>query len=271
LSLELEEIERRLALGPDREELSGLRQRIISLFKDVEQLQLTVADLKEKIRPLVIRYKDLSRSTERPSRRDQLAASTYVEKGWHLIAQGQPDDAIRLLAQATGLAPEHLEARSLLGWAQARAGREEEAMATFTAVLERDPDNALARMNVGYLCLRKRAFGEAIEQLSRAIRIGTDRKATLYAHYYLGLVYLERGMLEDARTFLSRAIALGPNLLEAYCDLGRVEWQSGRIAAARAAWQQGARAGPGTPEGERCRELLERAERGESLASRLSR
>jgi len=33
----------------------------------------------------------------------------------------------------------------------------------------------------------------------------------IYAHYYLGLVYLERDMHLDAQNFLSKAIALGPN------------------------------------------------------------
>jgi len=32
--------------------------------------------------------------------------------------------------------------------------------------------------------------------LSKAIRMANDKKATLYAHYYLGLVYLEREMFE---------------------------------------------------------------------------
>ena len=64
----------------------------------------------------------------------------------------------------------------------------------------REPANSLARINVGYICLKKRIFGEAIEHLSKAIRMANDKKATLYAHYYLGLVYLEREMFEDADT-----------------------------------------------------------------------
>ena len=62
---------------------------------------------------------------------------------------------------------------------------------------------ALARINVGYICLKKGIFGEAIEHLSKAIRLDNDRKATLYAHYYLGLVYQEREMYDDAQTFCS--------------------------------------------------------------------
>src|SRR5688500_20372482 len=72
----------------------------------------------------------------------------------------------------------------------------------------RQPANALARINVGYICLKKGIFGEAIEHLSKAIRLDNDPKATLYAHYYLGLVYLEREMYEDAQTFFRKSLAI---------------------------------------------------------------
>ena len=91
----------------------------------------------------------------------------------------------------------------------------------------KEPANALARINVGYICLKKRIFGEAIEHLSKAIRLDNDRKATLYAHYYLGLVYLEREMYEDAQTFFRKTLKLGPNLIEAYFELGRALWFAG--------------------------------------------
>jgi len=269
LESELAAIERALGSHPGAGELGQLKHRIVSLFKRIENTQITLSDLKERIRPLVVRYKELSGAPtpDVPPRRNQLALATYIERGWHLIALGEPAEAMRVLSQASELAPDNVEARSLLGWAQLRAGREDEAMATFAVVLAREPDNALARMNVGYLCLRKRAFGEAIEQLSRVIRLDSDPKATLYAHYYLGLVYLERGMLDDARTLLARSIALGPNLLEARAELGRAEWLARNPDLARAEWRRGIEAGPDSPGGRRCRELLLQAERGESLAS----
>ena len=97
----------------------------------------------------------------------------------------------------------------------------------------KEPANALARINVGYICLKKRIFGEAIEHLSKAIRLDNDRKATLYAHYYLGLVYLEREMYEDAQTFFRKTLALGPNLIEAYFELGRALWFANSASEAR--------------------------------------
>jgi tetratricopeptide (TPR) repeat protein len=124
----------------------------------------------------------------------------------------------------------------------------------------REPANALARINVGYICLKKGIFGEAIEHLSRAIRLNNDRKATLYANFYLGLVYQEREMFEDAEAFFRKALTLGPNLIEAHFELGRSLWFLGRQDDARMAWAEGHKANKFNPWGKRCRELLDRAD-----------
>src|SRR5207249_5097219 len=129
--------------------------------------------------------------------------------------------------KALELSPNDPQAESLLGWAQMLQDKFDDALLNFQKVLVREPQNALARINVGYICLKKRIFGEAIEHLSRAIRLDNDKKATLYAHFYLGLVYLERDMLEDAQTFLEKALKLGPNLIEAHYELGRAYWFAG--------------------------------------------
>jgi tetratricopeptide (TPR) repeat protein len=138
----------------------------------------------------------------------------------------------------------------------------DEALLTFQKVLMRQPDNALARINVGYICLKKRIFGEAIEHLSRAIRLDTDRKATLYAHFYLGLVYAEREMYDDAQAFFRKALGLGPNLIEAHYELGRALWFGGKREDALQAWRDGNAANKFNPWGKRCGEMLTFIEEG---------
>jgi tetratricopeptide (TPR) repeat protein len=190
---------------------------------------------------------------------DHLGASTYIEKGWSLISLGDYPGAIQALDRALALSPDDAQALSLLGWAQMLSEAYDEALGTFSRVLMREPANALARINVGYICLKKGIFGEAIEHLSRAIRLDNDRKATLYAHYYLGLVYQEREMYEDAEGFFRKALALGPNLIEAYYELGRALWFAGRTDDARRTWTEGHAANKFSPWGKRCRELLDLA------------
>ncbi len=256
--------------GPERDKVKG---DIIGLFKTVDQTITDLSTLKEDIRTLVDRYKELAQNESGdqapqftgavPAVRDHLNASTYIEKGWSLISLGDYIGAIQALSRALELAPDDPQAQSQLGWAQMLHGDYDDALGTFQLVLMKEPANSLARINVGYICLKKRIFGEAIEHLSKAIRLDNDKKATLYAHYYLGLVYFERGMYDDAQNFFQKTLALGPNLIEAYYEMGRAQWHAEDHDAARETWAKGFAANKLTTWGKRCKEALERVDRGE--------
>jgi tetratricopeptide (TPR) repeat protein len=193
---------------------------------------------------------------------DHIGASTFIEKGWSKISAGDYAGAEQALKKALQLSPNDPQAESLLGWALMLQDKFDDALLNFQKVLIREPQNALARVNVGYICLKKHIFGEAIEHLSRAIRLGNDKKATLYAHFYLGLVYLDRDMFEDAQTFLQKAIALGPSLIEAYFELGRAYWFNGQREDATDTWKAGFAANKFNPWGKRCSEVLKTVEAG---------
>ncbi|HEX6944089.1 MAG TPA: tetratricopeptide repeat protein [Gemmatimonadaceae bacterium] len=194
----------------------------------------------------------------------RLNASTHIEKGWNLISRGEHAAAEEELQKALKLVPGDTQAASLLGWAQMLQAKYDDALFHFHEVLQREPAHAIARVNVGYICLKKSIYGEAIEHLTRAIRDSTDRKATLYAHFYLGLLYSSREMYADAESFLGRALALGPNLIEAYFELGRARWFGGNTDGARQAWRDGAAAGKFNPWGQRCAAMLEEVDGGGS-------
>jgi tetratricopeptide (TPR) repeat protein len=249
----------------DRE---SLKREIIAYFKEVDGALTDLTKLKEDIRALVERYKQVAVDADtaqapqftgaRPViHQDHIGASTFIEKGWSLISLGDHAGAIQALGKALALSPGDVQAQSLLGWAQMLHEDYDEALATFSKVLMREPANSLARINVGYICLKKRIFGEAIEHLSKAIRLDNDRKATLYAHFYLGLVYLEREMFEDAQVFFRKTLHLGPNLVEAYYELGRAHWFSGEKDAASQLWNDGYKANRFNPWGKRCKEMLD--------------
>ncbi len=267
LRAEYDTIARKLdtaAAGPERE---AVKRDIVAYFKRVDSLIGELGELKEEIRKLVDRYKQLTSSTAEASapeftgthpavHADHIGASTFIEKGWSLISLGDHAGAIQALQKALQLAPGETQAESLLGWAQMLHEEYDDALATFQKVLMKEPANSLARINVGYICLKKRIFGEAIEHLSKAIRLDNDKKATLYAHFYLGLVYLQREMYEDAQTFLQKALKLGPNLIEAHYELGRAYWFAGDPDRAQQTWEAGFKANRFNPWGKKCEETL---------------
>jgi len=245
-----EEIARRLETVTGGAEREAVKREIIAYFKQVDSLIGELSALKEEVRKLVDRFKQVAASTAEASapeftgtrpavHADHIGASTFNEKGWSLISLGDYAGAIQALQKALQLSPGETQAESLLGWAQMLHEDYDDALGTFQKVLMKEPANSLARINVGYICLKKRIFGEAIEHLSKAIRLDNDKKATLYAHFYLGLVYLQREMYEDAQTFFQKTLKLGPNLIEAYYELGRSE--PGRRVSRRISSIPGAR------------------------------
>ena len=255
-----------------------LKADIITLFKAVDRELAELATLKDDIKGLVSRWKAMEgdgpdaapapagAQPSGPTRSDHLNASSHIEKGWSLISLGEHAAAEAALQKALALVPNDTQAESLLGWAQMLQAKYDDALQNFQRVLHREPANALARVNVGYICLKKGIIGEAIEHLSRTIRLDNDRKATLYAHYYLGLLYFEREMFDDAENFFRKAIVLGPNLVEAYHELGRALWFAGKLDAAAEAWREGVAANKFSPWGKRCAEMLQHVESGGVLS-----
>ena len=276
LRAQFRDVEARLDAIESPAEREAVKREIIALFKRVDGALGELGQIKEEIRGLVDRYKQTAPAVDpaqapqftgaRPAvHEDHIGASTFIEKGWSLISLGDHAGAIQALTKALALSPGAVQAQSLLGWAQMLNEEYDDALATFSRVLMNEPANALARINVGYICLKKRIFGEAIEHLSKAIRLDNDRKATLYAHYYLGLVYLEREMFEDAQTFFRKTLQLGPNLIEAYFELGRVQWLTGEREAAVETWTAGHRANKFNPWAKRCKAMLDLAASGEEI------
>lgn len=248
-----------------------LKQEIIALFRDADAALAAFATFKDDVKALAESWKQLdgrAASNGHPAtsgRVDHLGASTFIEKGWSKLSLGDAPGAEIALRRALELTPANSEAETLLGWAQMLQEQYDSALLTFHNVLMRDPQNTLARTNVGFICLRKKSYGEAIEHLSRAIKLDTDRKATLYAHLYLGMVYREREMYSDAELFFKKALELGPNLLQAWYELGRARWFAGDRDGAQDAWREGANANKFNPWGQRCAETLALVERGEAV------
>jgi tetratricopeptide (TPR) repeat protein len=275
----------RLSQSLTTTERAEIKQDIIALFRDVSEATDQFVQFKDAVKALAAQWKTVT--ADQPAeqavggmtpfrvtpavagptttgRIDHLGASTFMEKGWSRLSLGDAVGAEEALRKALALAPNDNDAECLLGWALMHQQQYDSALLTFHNVLMRDPQHALARANVGFVCLRKGIYGEAIEHLSRAIRANTDRKATLYAHLYLGMVYREREMFDDAQLFFSRALELGPNLLEAWYESGRAYWFAGKFDEARAAWRHGADANKFNPWGKRCAEMLSQVDQGGS-------
>lgn len=195
-------------------------------------------------------------------REDKLGASTYLEKGWSLIAQGDFAHAEESLRKAVELSPRDPQGCALLAWALMHQKKLDDASSWVTRALELQPSNALAHVAAGYVALRRDEVIEAIRYLTRAAKTDNDPKAALYANLYLGITYLTREMNEDAANFLRQAVALGPNLTEGYYYLGRALYLTGLPEEAKGCWSVGSSAAKRNVWGLRCQEILAAVEAG---------
>jgi Tfp pilus assembly protein PilF len=243
-------------------ERAVLKAAIVALHKRTEANIVEMTAFKERIRGLVDGFKALPQA-DGPvsSRHDHLGASTHIEKGWSALAVGDWAVAEVELRQAMALDATSTTAQALLGWALMYDNQNDEALQLCLQVLLLEPEQGLARVAVGAICLRKGIVGEAIEHLSRAAARTTDGRAALYANFWLGVAYLERDMQSDAVEFLRRAVTQGPNLAEGWAELGRALWLRGQHVDARKAWTVGA-AIRHSPHAGRCATLLDTVARG---------
>jgi tetratricopeptide (TPR) repeat protein len=256
LRAEFDRLEAALKSHVPASERNALSGAIVALFKRTEVSIADLAAFKERIRELVEAFKALpSEGSKASARHDHLGASTFIERGWSALAAGEWKAAEADLRQAVALDSTSTTAPALLGWALMHQDRLDDALQVCLTVLLREPEQGLAQVAVGAVCLRKGIIGEAIEHLSRAAARNGDARAALYANFWLGVAYLERDMQSDAVEFLRRAVTQGPNLAEGWAELGRALWLRGQHAEADEAWKVGAGIRH-SPHAKRCTELL---------------
>lgn len=249
----------------DRDQVRG---EIVALVREAEARMEELAAFRESVRELVDRYKRIYRTTTQEVggsvHVDYLGSSTFLERGWSAIAGADYARAVDALRRALEFAPDNDRAEALLGWALMRLDRLEEAREVLTPLLARAPDHALACANLGYVALREGRYDEALGLLAAAADAPADRTAAIYARLYLGMLHAERGAYGDAYAAFERAIELGPNLVEAYWEMGCAYERAGDLASAADWWRRGAAANRFNPWGERCGEAARRAA-GESV------
>jgi len=200
-------------------------------------------------------------------REDHLGASTFVEKGWNLIATGDFEGAEAVLVRALELAPSDDRARALLGWARMRQGMYDQAQELFTGLLAENALHAMARVNLGYVWFRNGDLAQASELLDHSSRQTRDPQATLYACFYRGLLFAAEANYFGAETCFQRTVSLAPSFIEGYYELGRAQLSAGRPAEARNTWKKGYALNRFNLWGKRCAEALRVADRGEQPAS----
>ncbi len=106
---------------------------------------------------------------------------------------------------------------------------QEEIVADFGVRISREPDNAAYRLERGKALGALGRQQEAFEDLNRAVQLD-PRLAE--AHQYIGVSFLERRLVTDARMAFEEALAINPNLPRCHIGLGLIAEAEGDPVAA---------------------------------------
>ncbi len=193
---------------------------------------------------------------------------------------GDESLAYQHLSEALRLKPDFTPAHQARGWLLGREGKWQEALPDVKFVVQREPKNSMALLQMGRICLELDRPAEAVEFLERAQRLAPEHsgilkqlhralrsvgrneeaaavleklktaepdraplKAEAQIFDYLGLDPTEQR--ERLRRNLTRAIAATPNDPELKVQMGSLLFSEGKTEEALAAFQETLTLSPG--------------------------
>ena len=186
-----------------------------------------------------------------------LTRALEIDSDFDFQAQNYAQEFVELYYQARQgvLANKQNRARSLVRSAITALGNEqlERARTLLQEALSFAPDNAIALYNLGLVDSRAGQTDAAISRFERLIALDAARPGTLPTGLRartlssLGLLYYNKGFLEDARTHFEQATRLAPESAGPWNNLGLTLRQLNRSTEATAAFERAVRLAPEDP------------------------
>lgn len=153
------------------------------------------------------------------------------DEGYAAYGRGQYQEAAGLFARCHQAAPDVVDYLVWQATALIRAEAYRDALPVLNAVLERSPDNARARANLGLVWHRLGSPQTAISELRTALQLDSGCDAI---RRNLAELLMERGALDEAEALWRERLAAGNDSAEARQGLALVLERQGQYGAALA-------------------------------------
>jgi tetratricopeptide (TPR) repeat protein len=180
--------------------------------------------------------------TRRDEIRDTAAVNRILELlAWTWTVTDQHREKVDFFSQYLSRYPKDVGAHTLRAGALWYAGELEQAVADYSAALELDPNEILARMGRGQVYAESGEYGRALddldfvlENLDRYVTEDPSRKAQLQAFSFNGRAVAHAGIgdFERAMAEFDRSIALWPDNAWVYFNRGTVYEKKGDVEKA---------------------------------------
>jgi Flp pilus assembly protein TadD len=170
-----------------------------------------------------------------------LKASDLHKSGYEALRAGNYEQAITLLKRVVELEPKNKTAWINLGTAYMSLRQYDSAVDAFKKQLEVNPYDEYAYNNLGRVYTLQRRYDEAEAAFRKQLEVNPLDK---YARAALGNLYVEVKRYADAVPELEKAISLSPDQASLHIDLGTAQLNSGHPDRAMAAFARAAELSP---------------------------
>jgi Flp pilus assembly protein TadD len=128
--------------------------------------------------------------------------------GYIYTIQERYEDALQLFRGILRLGLESAQAYAAIGYIMDRQGDFKEAVMNLYRAIEIDPDNANAHNSLGYIYAESKLnLDEALKECKKAVSLDRENPAYLDS---LGWVYYKLGELDQAKSYLKKALKKAP-------------------------------------------------------------
>jgi len=129
-----------------------------------------------------------------------------VERGDARLAEGRPDEALKLYQSALEGQPNSTELLVRVATAQSRLGNLDGAEKTMLQAAALAPDSPKVLQNLGLVYLKRHRLEEALAAFERVVAV---EETYPLANYYIGLIHEMRGDAKTAARFYTRDVNAG--------------------------------------------------------------
>ncbi len=153
-------------------------------------------------------------------------ARVYNSLGYALARHGQFNEAIARYQQALAVKPDYADAYINLGMADMGRGQVDEAIADYRKAMELNPGSALACNDLAVALVHRGQLAEAITQFRKALEINPDFGGV---DYNLGNALANCGRLDEAITHYRQALKIRPDSAAVHYNLGLTLVDRGQV------------------------------------------
>lgn len=213
----------------DFHDLAGQQGRAEAQYKQALEIDPDKETVYLKLASYYQRHTKLAEaeaSLQQLAARKPQADAPQIYLGDYYTGIGQPEKALASFRRATELAPASTTARDKLIAHYLDTGKHSEAEALVATILTKNKNDVMGRLFDARIKLGHLKTDEAIPVLQGVLK---DNPQFPGAHYFLGLAYLQKHQLPQARAAMADAVKSNPQFGEAHTALAQIHLEEGSV------------------------------------------